>query len=123
MKKTMLLAALLLVLLSAGSKASAEQTIPIEIIEQTEPSTRDLPGAVPIRCAYHVTQQSLYLQVDADLGSVCVSIENLAGGFLFQDTLATSPGLLVIPLNGASGSFLITITTSTGGAYYALFYL
>lgn len=123
MKRTKLFAALILVLLSAGSKASAEQTIPIEVIEQTAPSTRDLPGGIPVKCEYHVTQQCLYLRVNAALGNVCVTIENLSGGSSLEDNLNTSPGLLVIPLAGASCSYFITIETSAGGIYYALFNL
>lgn len=123
MKKILLLLVSLLTLLPLGGKADPVGAIFIEISKETDPEEIPRSASSDIECCYLISPELLVVQFNLNLGSAEVTVTNQANTLVGYEELTTTPGLLYVPVEAGSGTYLVSIDTSSGDSYSGQFIL
>ena len=123
MKKILLLLVSSLTLFSLGSKADPGDPIPIEIAKETDPEEIPRSSTPEVESYYLISSELLVVQFNLNLGSAEVTVTNQANTLVGYEELTTTPGLLYVPVEAGSGTYLVSIDTSSGDSYSGQFIL
>lgn len=123
MKKVLLLLVSLLTLLSLGGKADPGDTILLEIIKEANPAEIPRSSTPEVECCYLISSELLVVQFNVNLGSAEVSVIDQTNTLVGYEELSTTPGLLYVPVNAGTGTYDVSIETSSGNSYSGQFIL
>ena len=123
MKKILLLLVSLMTLFSPGGKADPGDAILIEISKETDPEEIPRSATSDIDCCYLISSELLVVQFNVNLGSAEVSVIDQTNTLVGYEELSTTPGLLYVPVNAGTGTYDVSIETSSGNSYSGQFIL
>lgn len=112
--------------LSAAVSLYADDEIPLEPIPGSEltgqtGTTHRAPEYVPLSACYDRLTSSVCLTFLRDLGEVEVSVTNLNNADSAEFNITSAIGSVILPVNAASGTYILNILLSNGKSYEGVF--
>lgn len=125
MKKSLVAAALSVVVLVVGSAslAAEDKTIVIRPARSAETTTPNRSVSVPIEAYCDSFAASMYVVFDQAFGNVTVCIENLSTGEYVEEVINAGVVFSVIALLGSSGLYHVSFVLPSGTEYFGEFEL
>lgn len=123
MRKVNLFLVSFLTLLPLGVKADPGDVIFLEISKEADPEEIPRSSTVDIEGCYYVETGLLELSFNVNLGSVAVEVTDQYSNTIGFTNLSTTPGVIFLPVITGSGTFTVSIETSSGDCYSGCFIL